>query len=198
MASVVAGRLGFRLIDEHIIARAAREAGLDPHVVADVELRKSFLKRLLEGLGPTAEDAALAMGGSAVASTREIPTSADLRALIRSAIEEIAEQGSAVIYAHAASIALAKRDDVVRVLITASPETRRARVASDGRLGEKEAAKLVRESDAARAEYLRQFYGVEEEVPTLYDLVVNTDRISPEQAAQLVLEAVRSPTEVAP
>jgi len=140
----------------------------------------------------------LAMGGGSVASAREIPTSADLRALIRAAIEEIAEQGRAVIYAHAASIALAKRDDVVRVLITASPETRRARVASDGQLGEKEAAKLVRESDAARADYLRQFYGVEEEVPTLYDLVVNTDRVSPEQAAELVLEAVGSPPDVAP
>ena len=192
MASVVASRLGFRLINEHIILRVAREAGLDPHVVADVELRKSFLKRLLEGLGPTAGDTALAMGGGAVASMREIPTSADLRALIRAAIEEIAEQGSAVIYAHAASIALAKRDDVVRVLITASPETRRTRVASDGQLGEKAATKLVRESDAARADYLKQFYGVEEEVPTLYDLVVNTDRLSLEQAAELVLGAVGS------
>jgi len=192
VASVVASRLGFRLINEHIILRVAREAGLDPHVVADVELRKSFLKRLLEGLGPTAGDTALAMGGGSVAPTREIPTSADLRALIRAAIEEIAEQGDAVIFAHAASIALGKRHDVVRVLITASPETRRARVATDGQLGEKETAKLVRESDTARADYLRQFYGVEEEVATLYDLVVNTDRLSPEQAAELVLGAVGS------
>ena len=197
MASVVAGRLGSRLINEHIILRAAREAGLDPHVIADVELRKSFLNRLLEGLGPTAGDTALAMGGGSVAPTREIPTSADLRALIRAAIEEIAEQGDAVIYAHAASIALGKRDDVVRVLITASLETRCARVASDGQLGEKEAARLVRESDAARADYLRQFYRVEEEVPTLYDLVVNTDRLSPEQAAELVLAAVGSPPDAA-
>ncbi len=197
MASVVAGRLGFRLIDEHIVVRAAREAGLDVHVVADVEVRKSFVKRLLEGLGPTAVDTALAMGSGAVASASEIPTSADLRALIRAAIEEIAEQGSAVIYAHAASIALAKRDDVLRVLITASPETRRARLASDAQLGEKEAAKLVRESDVARADYLRQFYSVEEEVPTLYDLVVNTDRLSPEQTAELVLGAVGSPPDVA-
>ena len=85
MASVVASRLGFRLINEHIILRVAREAGLDPHVVAD-----------------------------------------------------------------------------------------------------------VRESDAARADYLRQFYGAEDELPTLYDLVVNTDRLSLEQAAELVLGAVGS------
>jgi cytidylate kinase len=36
---------------------------------------------------------------------------------------------------------------------------------------------------------LKRFYGLKEEPPTLYDLVLNTDRLSPEQAAQLTAEA---------
>jgi hypothetical protein len=39
---LVANGLGFRLLDEQIVARAAKKAGLDPEQVADAERRKSF------------------------------------------------------------------------------------------------------------------------------------------------------------
>jgi cytidylate kinase len=71
---------------------------------------------------------------------------------------------------------------MLRVLVTASPEVRA------GRLGE-EGAKLVREGDAARASYFKSFYSVERELPTHYDVVVNTDRLTPEQAAEVVAQA---------
>jgi hypothetical protein len=51
-APLVAGGLGFPLIDEEIITRAAVDAGVDREVVADVERRKSRLVKLVEGLGP--------------------------------------------------------------------------------------------------------------------------------------------------
>ena len=40
--------------------------------------------------------------------------------------------------------------------------------------------------DAGRADYLKRFYGISEELPTHYDLVVNTDAVSVEQAAELI------------
>lgn len=46
--------------------------------------------------------------------------------------------------------------------------------------------------DAGRADYLKRFYGVGGELPTHYDLVLNTDRLDAETAAELVLLAVRS------
>ena len=42
------------------------------------------------------------------------------------------------------------------------------------------------DNDAGRADYLKRFYGVDEESPTQYDLVINTDVLSLEQAADLV------------
>ena len=97
-----------------------------------------------------------------------------------------------MIAAHAASHALADRTDVVRVLVTASPETRRARVAAERGLAEKDAAKAVDRSDAARADYLKRFYGAKRELPTQYDLVVNTDRLTPDEAVELVVLASKS------
>ena len=44
-------------------------------------------------------------------------------------------------------------------------------------------------ADAARADYLRRFHGLSAELPTHYDLVVNTDALSIDQAAELVAQA---------
>ncbi len=90
-----------------------------------------------------------------------------------------------MIVAHAASYALAERPDALRVLVTGSPEDRGRRLGSDG-------SDIVKSSDKARASYLREFYGVETEVPTHYDLVVNSDRLSASQAAEVIAAASQS------
>jgi sulfur carrier protein ThiS len=189
VARLVADGLGFLLVDEAIVARAAQAAGVEPEVVADVELRKSFLKRLLDDLGSSAGVSALAVGGGFIPADDELPPSDELRVLIRAAIEETAARGDAVIVAHAASIALGERDDVLRVLVTGSADVRRRRLIEASGLSEEEAAAALKASDAGRASYLRTFYGVSDERPTHYDLVVNTDRLTPAAAASLVVEA---------
>ena len=82
-----------------------------------------------------------------------------------------------------------REPDVLRVLVNASQETRRARVALDEKLSEKDAARAVDSSDSARADYLKRFYGTKSESPTQYDLVVNTDRLTPDEAVSAVTRA---------
>ncbi len=91
--------------------------------------------------------------------------------------------------AHAASHALGVRPDVLRVLVTASPDVRRARVADERGLSEKDAARAVARSDAARADYIERFYGMTSELPEHYDLVVSTDRLSVDEAVAIVVLA---------
>lgn len=189
-ALAVASALGFRLIDEDIVAKTAVEAGVDEEIVADVERRKSTLVRLIEGLGTTGMGAGYVM--AAPIPVQDQPGSDALRGLIRSVIEETAAAGSAVIVAHAASLALGERDDVLRVLITASVSTRERRLASAQGVDEKEAARLLKRGDAGRADYIKRFYGVGDETPTLYDLVINTDKLSPDEAAKLIVSAAAS------
>jgi cytidylate kinase len=192
VARLVADGLGFRLIDEEIVLRAAAEAGVDPHVVADAERRQSLLTRLLRGLGPSADRAAYALAGiGPIGPFEVVEADPDLRELIRTAIGETAAQGSCVIVAHAASVALAQRVGTLRVLVTASVETRARRLARARELDEKEAATAVAQADAGRAEYLKRFYDLEVELPTHYDLVVNTDRVAPQEAAALIAQAAR-------
>jgi cytidylate kinase len=188
-ARLVAGRLGFRLIDEDIVARAAVEAGVDEEVVADVERRKSALVRLLEGMGP----ASMATGTVYLSPETMFegqPPSDELRMFIKTVIEDIATAGNVVIVAHAASMTLATRGDVLRVHVTASGPTRQRRLAASLQVDEKEAARVMKRSDAGRADYIKRFYGIGAERPTHYDLVINTDKLTPDDAARVIVDAV--------
>ena len=75
---------------------------------------------------------------------------------------------------HAASYAVGHTTDALRVLVTASPDTRAARLVSAKGLELADGARAISDSDAGRADYLKRFYGIREELPTDYDLVVNT------------------------
>jgi Cytidylate kinase-like family len=185
---IVSDGLGFRYVDEEIVTTVAERQGVHPDLVADAEKRKGLLARLVEGLGKVGADTSVAY---TIPVSLEMGRSDDFRALILDTITETAEEGDVVIVAHAASMALAGRDDLLRVLVTASPETRAGRLAGATGLSEKEAAKTVKDSDSARADYLRRFHRIERELPSHYDLVVNTDVLSPDQAAELIVMAAR-------
>ncbi len=45
------------------------------------------------------------------------------------------------------------------------------------------------ESDGQRAAYLRRFYGVDEELPTHYDLALNSDLLPDELMSDLIVRA---------
>jgi cytidylate kinase len=192
LGPIVARELGFQLVNEQVVAQAAREAGVTAEIVADVERRKSVLGRLLDGLTEVGPAGAAGFSGFAAIAEDPGPRRDALRGLIRSALWESAERGNAVIVAHAASFALAERTDVLRVLISASPQTRARRLAEAQDIGEAEAEKLVARGDANRADYLKRFYGIPTELPTHYDIALNTDRVAPEDAAAVILSAARS------
>jgi uncharacterized protein len=181
VGKLVAERLGFACVDEEVIARAAARGGVDPQAVADEEKQKSRTARVLEALALSGS-----IGVGAVPPIAEDLTSEEIRTLIRETIDQMAAQGNVVIVAHAASHALPGRADVLRVLVTASPEVRAKRIGGSEGVDSSGAVRAVKESDAARRDYLRRFYDVEEESPTQYDLVLNTDFLSVDQAAQLI------------
>ena len=198
VGQTVAERLGFRYLDEQIITRAAELAQVDPKLVAAAETRQSLLQRLIDKLAAAYD----ATGPASIASGMPIDafmpppdyraSPDDLRVMIRAAIAEVATSGEAVIVAHAASMALAGKPGVLRVLVTASPETRARRLAAQQGTTEKEALAAVAASDRARCDYFQRFYQIKEELPTHYDLVVNTDAVPAERVAEIIVAAAQS------
>ncbi len=166
---LVAAGLGFRYVDEEIVFAAAEKQEMWPEALALAEDRKAG--RRLEVYDSGGE-----------------PTKV-LRALIRDAIRDTAKQGQVVIVAHAASFALDGGDGTLRVLVTASPETRARRFAEAEDVETGKAGSAIKESDKGRAVYLKRFYGVSRELPTHYDLLLNTDYLTHQHAADIIVRA---------
>jgi Cytidylate kinase-like family len=183
---LVAGDLGFLFVDDEIVAQAAAGGGIHLDEVADEERRKSLAARLVEALGQGGEAWAVTHGSS---PSQEARRSDDIRALIRETIAQTATRGRVVIVAHGASHVVPPGTEALRVLVTASPTTRARRVGDAKGLDDAGAMREVKREDAARRDYLRRFYDIDEELPTQYDVIVNTDVLSLEQAARLVVQA---------
>jgi cytidylate kinase len=194
----VAQRLGYRYVDEEIIAKAAQDAQVDPALVAAAEHRQPLLRRLVAeipamyDLATVSSLAGLPVSGLVGGPAAYVATAEDMRILIRAAIEEVAKAGQAVIVAHAASMALAGRTNVLRVLVTASPATRAARLAAEQGLSSAEAEAAVAASDHERRDYFQRFYHIRQELPTHYDLVLNTDVLAPERAADIIVSVAQN------
>jgi cytidylate kinase len=193
---LVAERLGYRHIDEQIVADAAARGGISPADVADEERRKSIAQRILGSISDGGTSA-MALGGTLPVAVEGGPKSSEIQVLIREAIEQTAARGDVVITAHAAAHALKPDASMLRVLVTASPSTRAQRLSEQAGVELGKAERTVKTSDSARRDYLKRFYSVADELPTHYDLVINTDDISIEEAAALVVHvADRRPTRV--
>ncbi len=199
VGTAVARELGFRYVDEAVVERAAQKANVDLATMEQAEERKSFVRRFLDALpspstlvDPFSAISGSPMGFEEVAVLGPRTVKQDPRDVIRSVIGEFALVGHVVIVAHAASMALAGRAGVLRVLVTASPTVRADRISHDGKLLEPDdATAAIRESDRAREDYFRRFYDVDREEPTHYDLVLSTNVLTPQQAAEIVCAAAR-------
>lgn len=188
IAREVSQELGFRYIDEEIVERAAQKRNLTPEQVASAERRKNMLASALEEIADQGSDLVAYFANNKDAKR----PSDEMRNLIRQAILETADEGRVVIVAHAASYALARRRQVLRVLITGSEFGRVMKWApTAGGASPTAAAEAIRASDAARADYLRRFYDVKQELPEHYDLTLSVDSLKPAAIRELILQAAR-------
>lgn len=184
---LVAKALEFRYIDNEIITQAAERAGVSPDVVAENEKTQPLLTRILEMIAkaPTEPDMMVEQ------ATHPVNLTSAYEDLIEQVIVETGQQGNVVILAHGASIPLAEVPNVLRVLVTASAATRADRIATDRDIEPKDAEKAVKDSDKERERYFERIYELNRELPTHYDLVVNTDTLTTEQAAQIITGATK-------
>jgi cytidylate kinase len=105
-----------------------------------------------------------------------------------------ADRGNVVLRGWGATCVLRGVAHVVRVRVTRSFESRVKWVMDDLETDSQPSAEAeVRRSDNAHAARMHATYGVTWGDPLLYDLVINTDRVSVDGAAHLILELAGRP-----
>lgn len=162
----VAQRLGYRMVWREVINQAARRAGVPEVALATID----DLGLLDVRPSPRARQA--------------------YEGAVRELMQELADEGDVVIVGRAGQVVLADRADVLHVRIIAPTEVRVGRIASMQEIPPTAARARVRESDRTRREYLRRTYHVDWNDPELYDLVLNTKKMTVASAADLICEAL--------
>jgi hypothetical protein len=110
-------------------------------------------------------------------------------------ILRLADIGNAIVIGRGANIVTASLPFAFHVRLVGSLHRRTEYVREHRHLGSHDASEYVREQDLGRTRYVRTYYGVDIDDPLLYHLVINTDRVSYEEAARMIAGGVLAHTE---
>jgi len=167
---VLARSLAYEFADREIIAKAAERFGEGVMELAHVtEERPTLWERLAD-------------------------TKRHYLASVEAILFAMAARDNVILSGRGAAFLLGGISHVLRVRITAPDGVRAERVAHQQGLGRDAALALVRQADREQAARIRFLYHVDWEDPLLYDLLLNTQRLSPEKAARLVQGALQDPS----
>ncbi|MGI5964340.1 MAG: (d)CMP kinase [Candidatus Methanomethylophilaceae archaeon] len=111
---------------------------------------------------------------------------------IDSEILRIAESNEDIILESRLSAYLTKRNgiDAFRILIRASPEVRAERICGRESCGYDTACTETAEREKSEAKRYMKYYGIDLGDLSVYDLIVDTDNLAPEQVTAVILGAI--------
>ena len=186
----IAERLHFDYVDREIIADVAKRIKWSEESTAAKEMPPGTLGgRIAEALGHTYP---IGDGfGGAYLPTWEIPLD-DTRYLpaLKLVINDLAKSGSIVIRGRGSQFILKDLPGAVHVLVVASLELRVKRVMESLKLDEGNAKKEIGRFDSSRREFIKRYFNAELEDPVDYDLIINTNHLTFEDAASLIITTV--------
>jgi len=193
VARLVAGALGWTVIDNEFVDEVARRAGLPPEEVAQKEERApSLLTRIARNLAAasSAEMSAGTTAGTAALPEAEAEEATILRVTDR-VIREAATHGRAVLVGRGAQAVLAERPNALHVYLVAS-KAWRMKVAVD-HLGVDPAQveRVLEDTDRDRDRYVKAHYGRARQDASHYDLTLNTERLGFEGAADVIVSEAK-------
>ena len=191
IAQLTAEKLGFRFYDYQVVQTAAQEAGVSPETVSEAEHTPSLLTRILEALARNPSMPVAAWADPVPLATNPLLTSTEYRRFIEDVIRDLADQGEAVLIGHGAPMVLQGRSDTLKVLTTGSTEQRAQRIADGMNVNVESARRTVEKTDSERQDYFRRFYNRAWLATENYDLCLNTDRLTPDQAATLIAQTAQ-------
>lgn len=168
VAEEIARCLNYQLVWREVINEAARRAGVPEVALATID------ELDLLGLRPTAEDMDA------------------YHAAVHEIMQEIYQKNNAVIVGRAGQVILRGEANALHVRVFAPFELRAARIAERHSVSLENARKQIKVSDQNRTRYLKRFYNARWDDAELYDVLVNTEHITPAIAARVVCKALET------
>jgi cytidylate kinase len=166
VAQAIAGRLKYRVVSRDLINQAALRAGAPEMALATID------ELGLLGIRPS------------------VKAQRAYHQAMQKVMEEYANQGDFIIIGRAGQVILRNHPQVLHVKVIAPSALRANRIAQLQDISLEAAKAQIETSDRNRKNYLQRYFHVRWDDPEIYDLIVNTDRLEPEQAACLICQAL--------
>ena len=170
-----AEKLGFGFWDQEIVHAIAEQTGIQETLLASLD--EQTRTRIEDFIG----ESVFGAGTTAVKYVRQV---------IR-VVQTIQLHGGAVVIGRGAQFILAK-DAALRVRVVCPYQQRVAGYAKREGLSEAEAERKLVRVERERQTFIRRHYEREVGDPIHYDIMVNTEDIPPDQAADLLVAAYRA------
>jgi len=186
IAQLLAGRLGWKLLDRCLVEKIAEAASIEPQVAEKFDERPDpWFNRLAEVFGQSPGLRGYIGGPLPGRFDAEVAAH-----LTRRIINEAAGIGDCVIVGRGSQCILQQFEEAFHVFIYAPRSERLKRVLSrDARLSKAEAEKKLDEEDATRAIYVRANYGEDWQNRHLYHLMISSS-LGEKEAGSIILSAL--------
>ncbi|RLB10560.1 MAG: hypothetical protein DRG27_02785 [Deltaproteobacteria bacterium] len=182
----IAKRLGYRYLNDELVKEVAQQVGASVKDVASIEKRRkpsrlmSFLEKVVK---------------VDIIERKRKHKPVDVKEYIEGIKEVILkqyEQGNCVIIGRGSHYILQNKPDAIHILLVASKRFRIKFLMDNYGLREDQAERAVERADLIRADFLYYFSQRENhDDPILYTLCLNMDRLSFDEAEDLVVNLVK-------
>lgn len=187
----LASQLNYDVFDKRLMVDIARDMGIAETELVDFSEEeyqsRGFFEQLFGGNRPVATVSTRTRDASGTEQRliRKLDEQEAIE-LVRSSVRAAYQRGNIVIVGRGGQHILQNQPDVFHVRIVASNATRRERLVDIENYKSYEAQPIIDERDKANREYHQRFYNANLDDPQLYHMIINTGRISSEQATELI------------
>ena len=189
----LAEKLGVRYSDKDLINALREQFNLTTSSIEELKgEKKNWLADFIKWVAPMPKQNMLVNDESKFAREfRSNVTTDDVFKAETEIIKGIAEEGPCVIAGRSGFFVLDEYPDKIDIFITASRENRIDRVMRKQHLTEEQAAALIDSIDQSRENYVQRYTGQSRYDARNYDLVLNMDRLTEDEAVDLILAYIK-------
>ena len=189
----LAEALGIRYSDKELISKLRNKFQLSAVGIEKLKgEKKTWFSEFLQMVAPVPKEAArLEKDKPSIQEFRPDVTTDDVFKAETEILKAIASQGSCVIAGRSGFFALKDEPNKVDIFFTASYAHRLDRVMTKQLLSKEEAAEVIDEVDRRRENYVKRYTGTSRYDARNYDLVINMDDLSEDEAVNLILHYLK-------
>lgn len=189
----LAAALDVRYSDKELIRQLMEQFNLTASGIEQLKgKRKNWISDFITFVAPVPKVGMLVNTDSRyIQEFRPDLTTDDLFKAETQILQSIADEGSCVIAGRSGFFVLKDRPNKLDIFITASPEHRIERVMRKQQLSREEAMAAIESVDKARDNYVQRYTGKSRNDARNYDLCLNMDSLSEDDAVELILSFIK-------